>query len=177
MKTNGFTLIELLVVVLIIGILSAAALPQYNRAVLKARYAEIQTIAAAYKTAAEVYYMANGAYPDYWHDMDIEPPAGCTAFDTVAGGPLHCSKKSFYIDLYGGDNKNLVGLYQPNNKTKIAYVQWLDISAKPSKRECWAVTGDAEAQAFCKSLNRTEAGTSSHSTCTAAGGCTVYELP
>ena len=59
---KAFTLIELLVVVLIIGILSAIALPQYQKAVVKAKYSRFKPVVRAIADAEEVYYLENNEY-------------------------------------------------------------------------------------------------------------------
>ena len=57
---KAFTLIELLVVVLIIGILSAIALPQYTKAVEKTRLSEATQNVAHLQKAIDMYLLANG---------------------------------------------------------------------------------------------------------------------
>ena len=68
---KGFTLIELLVVVLIIGILSAVALPQYEKAVEKSRSVEALTNLRSIVQAMQLFKMANGEPAQALDDLDI----------------------------------------------------------------------------------------------------------
>ncbi len=71
---KAFTLIELLVVVLIIGILSAVALPQYQKAVEKARLTEAFIGLKALATASDIYFLANNTRPYDFTVLDIDFP-------------------------------------------------------------------------------------------------------
>ena len=73
-KNEGFTLIELLVVVLIIGILSAIALPQYQKAVNKTRIMERVPALNALGKSEQVYYLANGEYTTDLTALDVSAP-------------------------------------------------------------------------------------------------------
>jgi prepilin-type N-terminal cleavage/methylation domain-containing protein len=70
---KAFTLIELLVVVLIIGILAAIALPQYQFAVEKTKAAQAFSILQILNNATERYYLTHDQYPSVndWDALDI----------------------------------------------------------------------------------------------------------
>ena len=78
-KSSGFTLIELLVVVLIVAILAAIALPQYQRAVVRSQFTEAMTNLKAMQDALNRCLLAQGTteMDTFCSDMnnwDITPP-------------------------------------------------------------------------------------------------------
>ena len=112
MKNNkkAFTLIELLFVVLIIGILSAVALPQYTFAVEKARFAEAEQTAGSLQKAIDVWLLENGGYPE--NDINFfgnnDNGAGLLVVDLENGldcdmsEGTECGGKNFSYDAWCG---------------------------------------------------------------------------
>ena len=85
LDVKAFTLIELLVVVLIIGILAAVALPQYQKAVEKSRATQAITLLKSIGEAGEVYHLANGEWPTNFEELSVEVPnwSGRTAWTNL----------------------------------------------------------------------------------------------
>ena len=94
---KAFTLIELLGVVLIIGILSAIALPQYTKAVEKARISEIKIAMKNVLNASSLYGLSSGECSNNMENFDWTMPGECS---TTEGHPTYCNTKyfSYHID-------------------------------------------------------------------------------
>lgn len=72
---HGFTLIEMLVVVLIIGILSAIALPWFQRAIIRAKYHTLALPAKSVWEGQEAYYLIHNRYASTAGELDMTVPS------------------------------------------------------------------------------------------------------
>ena len=105
---RGFTLIELLVVVLIIGILAAVAVPQYQKTIERSKATEALSMLSSVAKAYQTYYLANGQYAEKFDELDIDIPfTGNTKFYNLAKDTKSNKDWSFQIEK----NSNSVVLF------------------------------------------------------------------
>ena len=140
---NGFTLIELLVVVLIIGILAAIALPQYQKAVEKAYFAEAVVQVKALGNAEKIYFLANGEYTRNWEDLDVGFEG--TPQDEVA---YRLDQKNWFLSLENAISKNYV---HASRQKEYQDGRWYILYYLPTDTMyCRALAADSKAQKVCK---------------------------
>ena len=151
MKNRAFTLVELLVVVLIIGILAAIAVPQYQKAVMKANLHKGIPLVESLYQAQQAYYLANGDFATDIDDLDLTIPKdeSCKKTQTTATSYYSCS-----FGIIGMWN-NFTNMQYITTNGSLAYLHFLrdlpDHSMKEGEVWCFAKPNNTNAQGVCLS--------------------------
>ncbi len=166
----AFTLIELLIVVLIIGILAAVAVPQYQKAVDKARVSELFALVKNLKVQQEVFFLQNGYYAKDCEELGADLPGGFEQtedgnygskqylldkgpFEIILGCANRQNNKSDFSRVFGK-------LREKNDSLSVNIEQYFNHltndsqAGKENRAFCSAVNKDARSLAVCKSLGK-----------------------
>lgn len=109
-KRKGFMLIELIIVIAIVGILAAIAVPNLVGMTNEAKVAKIQADLSTIGTAAEMYYIKKGSYPDKLTDLVgdnlylknlPEKPSGAGEYTLGSKGEVTCTFDGKTYSSYG----------------------------------------------------------------------------
>ena len=146
-RLGGFTLIELLIVVLIIGILTAVALPKYQSAVDKSRYATLMPTAKTIANSQEAFYMANGSYAEDLSNLEtqVTQDASGASAQLPDGTKLEISQREShkYVKMSKDnlDNNYIVYQAQSPNYAKEIHCEALKDSTR-AERLCETLGGE-----------------------------------
>ncbi|MBR3632827.1 MAG: prepilin-type N-terminal cleavage/methylation domain-containing protein [Elusimicrobiaceae bacterium] len=135
---HAFTLVELLVVVLIIGVLSAIAIPMYQGAVDKSHWSTMLPGAKAIKDAEEAIKMSNGEYTNTMANLDVTMENADLTFSLIT--PNNTSEP------------NVIRV--TNSKlANVRLASYLDDNPKfAGQLHCEAAIGDERANRLCGKL-------------------------
>jgi type IV pilus assembly protein PilA len=134
-NNEGFTLIELLVVIIIIGILSAIALPSFLNQANKARESEAKTNVGSMNRAQQAAYMEKGFFQDD------------KSFGTLGLG-IKTETDNYKFEIVGGGKGSeiVTNQGQPNIKTVRAYIGGVQIGNVQGTGEATTLVALCEAE-------------------------------
>ncbi len=148
---KGFTLIELLIVVLIIGVLTAVALPQYQKSVDKSRYATLMPLAATVRNAQETFFMASAQYSPDLQSLDMQLPGTINGSKADMGNGIS-------LEVTANGESEFVSAQKEGLDNK--YVMYFARSQNfPKEIHCEALTESERANQLCLGLGGEEMGT------------------
>jgi len=150
----GFTLLELLVVVLIIGILAAVALPQYQLAVDKAEFEKYQSIVASIRNAYYEYLNLHDTGPESFEELSFDMPSDFTGsysntyYKCVFNDSMYCCMSKSGESSTGGINCGGKDLSFNYSETLLG----LNNVMGNRSMKCRALPNNARGNRLCKSI-------------------------
>lgn len=138
---QGFTLLELLIVVVIIGILAAIALPQYQMAVGKAQLSTLKNLTRSLAESHQRYYLTYDQSTTNLNKLDIEKQNDISC-SLVANSKMKCCKEIF--------NTDICYYVSETGKPLHCTAFTIDTTDKPN-RLCQQETGKSADQGSCNS--------------------------
>ena len=109
-KSDGFTLIELLVVVIIIGILSALALPSFFSQIEKARTSEARKFLGTLNRAQQAHFFEKSAFATTFNELGSDVTLSSKTFNYAILTPTSTTEihhEATPKALYANDLKTL----------------------------------------------------------------------
>lgn len=142
LNKKAFTLIELVAIVLIIGILSAIGLPQYQRALESSRSSEAIVTIGNIVTAQEMQLLQNGSFTSNFSDLMLNMPLERPTQSSYGGGGQDSQGESqfFRYDISGCEyGECTISAFRKGNNGQDLYeirLTGMDASGSKGQRSC-----------------------------------------
>ena len=102
-KWEGFTVLELLIIVLILGIMTAVALPIYQANLTRAKEVEAESTLDTIRTFLKIYYAIHESYPVSQNYIQITNISELNISQEELNGQYYTADCYFYKCLKGTD--------------------------------------------------------------------------